>query len=190
MIPRGYRIWKSWAPAFWDRVDVRPQDECWLWKGPIDTGGYGAVSINTLKRNTHRVAYELTYGPPLPGFWIIHTCDVRLCCNPLHLKADTPYGNVFDMDRKGRRGYAYGEKAGAAKLTEYEVTEIRLLYLTGKYSPRELGYRYGVYKQTIGKILRGDRWGHVPFPTEDYLTRVELIARVNRPTLAAKKGAA
>lgn len=46
---------------FWSKVDT--SGECWLWVGTCKPNGYGEISIKCKNRMTHRVAWELTYGP-------------------------------------------------------------------------------------------------------------------------------
>lgn len=176
-----------WEARFWAKVQVGKRKECWPWMAGRERTGYGAFVIlrpTKKKIGAHRFAYELVHGRLLPGFHVTHVCDNPPCCNPYHLKADTPFGNVLDMDRKGRRGCAYGERAGASKLTVEQVKEIRLAYLRG-VKPLYLGWKYKVYKQTIGRIVRGERWPHVPFPCDDYLERIASIANGSLDHLAA-----
>ena len=81
---------------FWSRVRMAQPDECWEWVGPLFPGGYGRVNYNGTRQGAHRVAYELTHGPIPPGMDILHSCDLRKCCNPKHLKVGTDQDNVRD----------------------------------------------------------------------------------------------
>jgi len=101
---------------FWDKVEIRGQDECWPWKG------------TTKKAQGESVAYfpspfhsGTTQSAPRVAFWTsrgytgrlrifhIEGCN-SLCCNPLHLrvrelesipvptkidKINFQYGNIF-----------------------------------------------------------------------------------------------
>lgn len=74
---------------FWEWVDRRGPDECWLWTGGR-AGRYGATFVYTngqprRRINAHRMAYILTYGDP-GELTVDHTCNVPLCCNPAHLR--------------------------------------------------------------------------------------------------------
>lgn len=86
---------------FWSRVAIGPDDQCWPWKGAVDGGGYGTISIGNVLFQTHRIAYTLTNGPT--DLNVLHRCDNRRCCNPAHLYAGTQEQNVNDMCVRGRR---------------------------------------------------------------------------------------
>ncbi len=47
---------------FWDKVDVRSDDECWVWQAGFRADGYGAFSFYGQTTASHRVAYELAHG--------------------------------------------------------------------------------------------------------------------------------
>jgi hypothetical protein len=69
--------------------------------GAVDGGGYGVISIKNVSFQTHRLAYILSKGNT--SLYVLHTCDVRNCCNPAHLYAGTQEQNVSDMCVRGRR---------------------------------------------------------------------------------------
>src|ERR1035441_2070544 len=76
---------------FWEKVDVRGDDECWLWLAGTDGHGYGHIGAGGKfgpKLKAHRVAYELLVGPiVLPE--LDHLCRVPRCVNPRHLEPVT-----------------------------------------------------------------------------------------------------
>lgn len=149
---------------------------CWLWKEYCDKDGYGRVRVGGRKLPAHRVSYELHVGPITDGLWVLHRCDRPTCVNPDHLFLGTPADNVRDMIQKGRKPLIVGERAGAAKLTAQQVTNIRQRYAAG-----EMGYKlaieFGVSKSLVSLVVRGDRWKHVgveaqcPGYANTYLTR-------------------
>lgn len=77
---------------FWLLVDIKGEDECWPWRGGINSNGYGG----------HRRAYELTKGPIPEGLIVMHLCNNPPCCNPKHLEAGTQSENIQIMRVLGR----------------------------------------------------------------------------------------
>lgn len=68
---------------------------CWEWTGAIDHKGYGRITVNRKLTYTHRVAWELAAGSPIPpGMMIDHVCENRCCFNPAHLDIVTPQENT------------------------------------------------------------------------------------------------
>lgn len=151
----------SLEERFWSKVDKTPghgpNGDCWLWTGAIDPNGYGAVK-NTKKRNTHRVAYELVHGPIDRHLVIMHSCDVRLCCNPDHLSTGSRLQNVYDAMAKNRN--AKGQTNGNSKLNDDAVLTIRKLVAAGAQRS-DLAKLLGVDPRTIEDAAAGRSWKHV-----------------------------
>ena len=85
-------------------------DGCLEFSGQRDKDGYGRIQIEDYPHGTHRVAFELAYGPVPEGLKVLHHCDNPPCCNPEHLFAGTTKNNTDDMRAKGRDGWAYNAK--------------------------------------------------------------------------------
>lgn len=64
---------------------------CWLFR-PQCSGyrEYGNLRINGRLQLSHRVFYELEYGPIPHGHVIHHVCGNKRCVNPKHLQAVIP----------------------------------------------------------------------------------------------------
>ena len=80
---------------FFTRVRMGKADECWIWEGPKDRGGYGKHSEQHAIIYAHRWSYEHFKGPIPAGFQIDHLCRNRACVNPDHLEAVTKKVNTL-----------------------------------------------------------------------------------------------
>lgn len=147
---------------FWNKVDIRGDDECWPWLA-CRVGGYGHI-FNDRPRIAHRVGWELVYGPIPDGLCVLHSCDNPPCCNPEHLFLGTQLDNMKDMTRKGRRlgiRTTYGSKHPCSKLSETDVLEICNLYVSGKYLQKELAHKFGVSRPHISLLVNKRGWRHI-----------------------------
>lgn len=141
---------------FWSRVNRTSR--CWLWTGGRTDQGYGEVLVEGQKRRAHRVAFVLS-GKRLPARKDIrHTCDVRLCVRPSHLKRATQAQNMNDMAAKGRHPDFSGERNPRARLTAKDVRVIRRLWNPPFMSASMLGSRYGVTKAAIISVVLRRTW--------------------------------
>ena len=122
--------------------------------------GYGLVWYEGRSQAAHRVSYMLRHGPIPDGAVIRHRCDNPPCINPDHLVCGTQKDNMRDRFERGRANTARGSKIGSAKLTEWQVAEIRTRLALG-VARRELARRYGVQGDAIGAIARNENWRHV-----------------------------
>jgi len=104
------RMAESDIDRFWEKVEVKGDDECWPWKASqVGTTGYGQFRLNEQKPRAHRIAWFIANGTIPEGLKICHSCDNTLCCNPAHLWAGTQKENIRDMISKGRGRYAICE---------------------------------------------------------------------------------
>lgn len=159
---------------FWAKVEKRGPDECWPWIGRKDKSGYGRFDRKGPNVYAHRIAYRLTYGPVPDGMDVLHTCDHRDCCNPLHYFLGTHQDNMNDC--KAKRRTTWGERSAKAVLTEAEAREILRVYRRvrggrkgGWSNARELAAKYGVKPSTITAVVAGRSWAHLhPEPRGDH----------------------
>lgn len=99
------------ADRFWEKVDkngsVHPVlgTRCWMWTASLGTAGYGQIGVGgrgVPPGASHRVSWELHFGPIPDGLNVLHKCDVKPCVNPAHFFLGTLLDNNADMKAKGR----------------------------------------------------------------------------------------
>lgn len=155
----------SAAERFMDKVSPEPNSGCWLWTGGLTTSGYASFGpgCGMPPVKGHRWAYENFIGPivEIPGIdsrgtCVLHSCDVRSCVNPDHLRLGTHRDNIDDKYARRRHGGPYGEDVNTAKLTADDVRRIRSL--NGEVSVSDLAKEYDVHKTTIYALLNGVTW--------------------------------
>lgn len=149
---------------------------CWLWTAGVWSRGYGAFGFRGSQIKSHRLSYLTEIGPiPSETPFVLHSCDVRLCCNPTHLFLGTYAANSSDMCSKGRHRTATGddhylrkqperilkgESLPQSKLTEAIVKEIRCRRSLG--APlSELALEFNVTISSISHIANGKTWKHL-----------------------------
>jgi DNA-binding XRE family transcriptional regulator len=157
-MPIGIYPRKSIQSRFWEKVNIKSESECWVWTGGL-SNGYGKFKFNGKTISAHRMAYILTHGEIEDGLLILHTCDIKPCCNPKHLIKGTHTDNMRDMNQKGRRN-TKGIRNASHKLSEIEVLEIRAKIRSG-YTQKCLAIEYGVMQPTISKIENRKKWKHI-----------------------------
>jgi hypothetical protein len=146
------------APAFIAAAVQYVGDDCLLWPYAKSPNGYGHASINRRHVDCHVQVCETAHGPkPSARHEVAHSCGVRLCCNPAHLRWATRKANRADNILHGTR--LQGERHAAAKLTEKQVLAIRA---QSERPNTELAAEFGVSSGTIINILRRFTWRHLP----------------------------
>jgi hypothetical protein len=152
---------KTLTDRFWEKVDRRGPDDCWLWTAAVNEHGYGVMrpegrrSGPTVK--AHRVSLMLA-GVEITGLLIRHSCDNPPCVNPAHLSVGTRADNTADMVKRDR--HARGSRSGTHKLTERQVSEIRERAVAGELH-RVLAGEFGVSRPTITDIVNCKTWRHI-----------------------------
>ena len=150
---------------FWGKVDVRADGDCWLWLGTLGRGQYGKFKIGAQSYRASRLSLGARLGRDLgKGEFACHHCDNPPCVNPSHLFAGSQLENMADAVKKGRTYRWNGRRAGTdnprAKLTEYDVLEIRRL--CGVESARSISKRFGICVRTISDIRTRRTWSNLP----------------------------
>lgn len=119
---------------------------CWPFLGSQMGAGYGQMPLNPVTRLAHRWSYNFFVGPIPKGKVVMHLCDIRTCCNPLHLAIGTQQDNLKDMNNKKRHGI-HPRKCSAQILDE-----IKKLKEQGVAVP-VIAERFGYNKRTIFRLL-------------------------------------
>jgi hypothetical protein len=142
---------------FFEQALTHRSDECLIWPYGKVSNGYSQIRINGKQQKVSRLVCQHIHGdPPSPRHEAAHSCNVRACVNPQHLRWATSKQNKADQITHGtaRRG----ERNGRSKLTANEVVEIRSSADTG----RSLARRFGVSETAVSRARFGKAWAHMP----------------------------
>ena len=123
---------------------------CWPFLGSTMGAGYGQMPSNKISRLAHRWIYTHLIGPIPSGIVVMHICDNRLCCNPLHLKLGTQQDNLKDMNNKKRHG-VHPKKCTSEKLQT--ILKFKNNGLTVPEIAKQIGYN----KRTIFRLLKENK---------------------------------
>ncbi len=133
-------------------------------KGVPNTAGYLQLNLfyESKKRvaRVHRLVLEAFVGPCPEGKEANHIDGNPLNNRPENLEWVTHAGNMSHAYSLGLIPVPQGSKNGSAKLTETDIPIIRQRLADGEFQ-RVIARDYGVRKQTIGYIARGETWSHV-----------------------------
>lgn len=115
------------------------------------------------------------WGQPRPlGMQVVHFPD----SDPANNRLENLRWGPKNAHLIGRRLKAPSARRGSnhpsAKLTEQDIPAIRNLYREG-FSATEIADRYSVGQMAILRILRGQRWSHVPDPLGPIILRPAKI---------------
>ena len=143
---------------FWQQVDKKQNNLCWNWIGYYNKNGYGKIKINRKMISTHRFCWKIHFGEISKDLCVLHTCDNPRCVNPNHLFLGTQQDNIKDMILKNRQYHPKGENNCKAKLTSYQVKQIRLFCNQKKLTQTQIGKMFNVNNPTISKIKNNKTW--------------------------------
>lgn len=113
----------------------------------------------------HVIVCTEAHGPrPTPGHEAAHSCGVRRCVNPRHLRWATTAENHADKHAHGTD--ARGERNPAHRLTADQVVAIRSRLARGEHM-RDLAVEHGVVPSTIQHIAARTTWAWLTPTMED-----------------------
>lgn len=81
-------------------------DDCWLWTGATQAGGYGRFMESSRPKSlvlAHRFAYEQAHGPIADDLTIDHLCRNTSCVRPDHLEPVTREENSLRGSRNATK---------------------------------------------------------------------------------------
>jgi hypothetical protein len=160
---------KPFEERFWEKVNkngpIMPHMDtpCWEWTASFTTHKYGQL----WRREdgycivANRASWILHFGEIPDGMLVCHHCDNTKCVRPDHMFLGTNQDNSSDMVKKGRSIDQKGEKNYAAKLTDNDVIQMRLLWESGDCGRDELKNLFNVSKGTINRIMSHRGWKHI-----------------------------
>jgi hypothetical protein len=151
---------KPLAERFWDKVNIRTDDECWLWIAHINKDGYGMLIVDGKAERAHRISYKLTKGTIPLNMSVLHRCDNPGCVNPNHLFLGTQAQNIADMVFKNRQKGLKGGDHPSAKLTNNDAIEIIKLRKLG-WTCRLIAQKFNISPSLVSAITCGSAWKHI-----------------------------
>lgn len=134
---------------FWNYVDRKNDDECWLWTGNKDKDGYGSLRTTTYQVRAHRVSYKIHYGEFQNDLVVRHRCNNPSCVNPAHLAIGTHQDNMDDKTAAGHN--RANETHPNVKFSNETVRMIR--EATGLR--KDIARKFGVSESQVGNIRSG-----------------------------------
>lgn len=121
-----------------------------------DRTDYTEVRYRSRRMYMHRLVCSLSHGEPHEGHQACHSCNVRACINPRHLRWGTARENSHDRLAHGT--LHRGELVNGAKLREEQVYAIR----DDERTHTAIANDYGVSRRTVGMVKARVRWGWLP----------------------------
>ena len=147
------------------KKSITNEQNCLLWQGKKNLGGYGKINYRNKLMQTHRVSWIINNGPISEGLVLRHNCKkqnpefkiFKECFNVEHLELGTQIENAADEIRDGKK--YLGEAHPKSKLTENQVMDI--FKSRELISTTERAKKYSVSLATIYNVDHGIAWSHV-----------------------------
>ena len=129
---------------------------CTLWPFGKMGFGYGQIWFMGAKVPAHKAMCVLAHGEkPFSAAQVAHSCGVRLCVNPNHLRWATPKENALDKWNHGTVKDC--DKCFHAKLT---VAQVRSIYLDRR-TLDAIAAEHRCSIETVSLIQLGRSWRRV-----------------------------
>lgn len=131
----------------------------------VNQNGYLMVRLSSPRaiERVHRLVAECFIPNPHQKPCVNHLNNNPADNHVENLEWCTQRENIAHADAQGRmqRNFWTGKRSPNAKLTDKQVSEIKLEYRTGKVSWRMLADKFTMSKRAIGRILRGENYADV-----------------------------
>lgn len=151
---------------FFSKVYREDDEQCWLWLGGLNNGGYGVMGIKRKIHLVHRLSYAMHNGKVPDGKCVLHTCHTKECVNPHHLVVGTRVENNRQTAEEGR--------LGNAKLNRGTVGYIRFIHelfgwdeLPKMFVARRLATIFPISHTSMYNLLRNATWKWVTVSREE-----------------------
>lgn len=151
-----FRASRGKPVQFMEAASLAQTDDCIEWPFAKDKDGYGKVGRSG---RAHRMVLEISSGPaPSDNHEAAHApevCHNPSCINPRHLRWATVKENSRDRFLDGTD--PSGERGGNSKLTEADVTAIRIAFSEGQ-KIADIARKHAVTYQNVRSIVIGKTW--------------------------------
>lgn len=134
-----------------------PNSGCWLWTASTKNG-YGQITLRHERglgpRYAHRVSFEVFKCELPEDALILHSCDMRCCINPDHLRGGSQRDNALDMMKRnrGKSQIAVGDRR-FTRLSDLQVAAIKSNHSTAK----KIATEFSISARYVLQIKSGAR---------------------------------
>lgn len=142
---------------FWSKICVKNNNDCWNWQYAI-IDGYGIFYLLGNIYLSNRLTYYFENKIDPFQKLVLHKCNNRKCCNPLHLYLGDSFDNMQQRSLENRNNQD-GELNPNAKLNKTNI--LAIIQESKNITRRSLAIKYGINKSTIDKILSKKIWKHL-----------------------------
>ena len=134
----------------------RNSDDCILWERSVTTDGYPQITRNGKRYTATRLSLIIFSGHEPADLQAAHSCNVRRCVNPRHLRWATRLENQVDRIAHGttRRG----EQMHSATITATQAAQIKRLLADGGMKQKDVAVLIGCTEHVVSAIARNVKW--------------------------------
>jgi hypothetical protein len=144
------------AQDFIESVLLSATDECIEWPYALTHNGYPQMMRRDNQRTVRVTIFvcEQVHGPrPAGRVDAAHSCGIRRCVNPRHLRWATRRENEADKLLHGT--LRTGVRAPQAKLTQSQVDDARRRFAAGTVTQGQLAIEFKMNQAAISRMIRG-----------------------------------